>query len=608
MRTAIRKSARHLAEGLGGMALAGLAASAIVWANVGRIETAEGADCEARGELSQYAHVLEALDQQYIALRGYARTGDDRFLQSYEAHGRDIETAVAVLDAFGADDAPAMRWRIADIDRQWRAWMLAAARPAIAEARAGRRHPIDLQAGVAQMDAIRADIAFLRAGEGRVLAARDDEQRQAIRSTRLTVVIGSLLAGCFALLVGFRSFWQVIRARRQSELWAAELEDALDRANAAERAKTTFLANMSHEMRTPLNGVMGMADALSGTRLTVPQRGLLEELRISATTLDGLIGNLLAVSRGAAATDAVGPFRLGAAVREVVEAHRPQANLKGLTLGARIAPDADAEVVGDVASLRCLIGCLLSNAVKFTSRGRIFVSVARTAAGWRFEVADTGMGFDEARKAELFEVFGRSEDGATRTHGGAGVGLALAARVAVEMGGRLDARSTPGEGSVFSFEVDLPLAQAAEPDVVDPPVAERPACDHAEAPAPRILIVDDNATNRKVLELILEQLGVGWLSVENGREAVDAAANEDFAAILMDIQMPVMDGLTATREIRRRERETHHSQTPVIIVSANGQPEHVQAGRAAGAQAHLGKPVNPEQLVAALNDAWDEAA
>jgi CheY-like chemotaxis protein len=225
-----------------------------------------------------------------------------------------------------------------------------------------------------------------------------------------------------------------------------------------------------------------------------------------------------------------------------------------------------------------------------------------------FEVADTGVGFDEARKAQLFETFSQSDDSDTRRHGGAGLGLALANRLTADLGGVLKAHSSPGAGSVFRFEIEL----AAADEVTAEPLADLAASQEAGV-APqdepiRILIVDDHPTNRMVLELILEQVGAQWVSVEDGLQAVQAASREPFSAILMDIQMPVMDGLTATREIRRLEREARRPVTPVIIVSASCQPEHVAAGQAAGAQAHLGKPVNAKAVIDALNEVFQDHA
>jgi CheY-like chemotaxis protein len=355
---------------------------------------------------------------------------------------------------------------------------------------------------------------------------------------------------------------------------------------------------MSHEMRTPLNGVTGLAEALAGTRLDKPQRDLVDGIAFASATLERLIGDLLALSRGdEREPHPAAPFQLRPAVQAGARPFALAAEAKGLAFVVEVAEDADRRFSGDSATLGRLLSYLLSNGVKFTERGGVRLSVRRSADGdCLFEIADTGVGFDAARKAELFEAFAQADDGETRSHGGAGVGLALARQLAAELGGTLEAHSSPDEGSVFSFAI--PLAEVAA-------CGEAPA-DEICVGAPRVLIVDDNPVNRQVLELILDQVGVACASVENGLLAVEAARSEAFAAILMDIQMPVMDGITATREIRRIESERARPPTPVIIVSANCQPEQVEAGVRAGAQRHIGKPISAQALIEALNDVLNE--
>jgi CheY-like chemotaxis protein len=247
--------------------------------------------------------------------------------------------------------------------------------------------------------------------------------------------------------------------------------------------------------------------------------------------------------------------------------------------------------------------------VKFTEAGLVTLSVTRRGDRVRFEVLDTGDGFDADQKANLFQRFRQADNSATRKHGGAGLGLAICNDYVRLMGGQLSCDSTPGEGSVFRFTLDLPLLEGrVEP--VAAPAAEPPGG------APNndfmVLIVDDNAVNRQVMELMLESVGIGHASAQDGREGLEAMKTGAFDAVLMDIQMPVMDGLEATRRIRDWEKSTHRPRAPILIVSANCLPQHVDDGRAAGADAHLNKPVSAAELVGALQTqlqaAADEAA
>jgi CheY-like chemotaxis protein len=356
---------------------------------------------------------------------------------------------------------------------------------------------------------------------------------------------------------------------------------------------------VSHEIRTPLNGVAGLAEALARTSLDDGQRALVETIRRSAEAVDAILADVLTVSRGPSDADPaeVRAFDLGDLVQGLLAAHRPAADAKRLELVGDL-PEADNLMVeGDGPRLRRILASFLSNALKFTDEGSVRLTVAALPDdGYRFEVRDTGIGFDAAAKARLFDAFRQFDTSFTRRHGGVGLGLAVARLAADRIGGRLDCASVPGEGSTFSLELTLP--RAAE--------AAAPTASGADETPLRVLIVDDHATNRQVLEVILDQCGIARVSVENGREAVEAVRAQDFSAILMDIQMPVMDGLTATREIRRLERETGRPREPVIIVSANCQPEHVRLGEEAGAQRHLGKPVCAQQLLQTLSEVLEE--
>ena len=393
---------------------------------------------------------------------------------------------------------------------------------------------------------------------------------------------------------------------------AARLEKALEEAKAADQAKSAFLANMSHEIRTPLNGVGGVAEALARTPLDAQQARMVDLIRRSAQTVDALLANLLELTVQDTGETGVSRacFNLCRAIRAAAEPHRQGAVAKGLEFELKPATEVDVEVLGDAPGLTQILGSLIDNAVKFTERGVVTVTACALDDGrFRIEVCDTGVGFGPAERDRMFEPFHQGDDSDTRRHGGAGLGLTLARRHAARLGAELTCASVPGQGSVFTLDIALSRRPGEDAAVAAPqtPPAETPPGLAGESGF-RALIVDDNPTNRLVLEMMLQQLGAAFVSVENGQQALDAYAVARFDAVLMDIQMPVMDGLAATREIRAREKAHGLPRTPVIIVSASCLPEHLAAGRAAGADEHLAKPVNAAALIAALQAAAEVRA
>jgi signal transduction histidine kinase/ActR/RegA family two-component response regulator len=409
--------------------------------------------------------------------------------------------------------------------------------------------------------------------------------------------------------------WVMIEERRTSEggtiglrvditemkEQAAALTMALHRAEAASRAKSEFLANMSHEIRTPLNGVLGLAEVLDRTELDVRQRDLLKTIIDSAATLDGILGDLLDFSRLEAGrlTIAETDFDLGVLIEEAASPHRSAAEAKGLSFELVLDETARRRVVGDPVRLRQILTNLLSNAVKFTSQGRVGLSVAKAARGDRyyFEVRDSGIGFEPDQAERLFSRFEQADGSITRRFGGTGLGLSISRQLAELMGGQVSAAGKPGRGAVFTLMLPLSVAREA-------PAAPTPAIDRSGR-APKVLVVDDNETNRKVAELILAAIGAEVVCVEDGQAAIDAVESNAFDVVLMDLQMPVMDGLTATRAIRAREAVAGSPRLPIIVLSANVMREHIDASNAAGADDHIGKPVRAETLIAAVLQAVD---
>ncbi|MDB5470958.1 MAG: hybrid sensor histidine kinase/response regulator, partial [Caulobacter sp.] len=368
---------------------------------------------------------------------------------------------------------------------------------------------------------------------------------------------------------------------------------------ASNRAQSEFLANMSHEIRTPLNGVMGVAAALSRTALTAGQEEMVGLIRTSGQTLEAILSDLLDLARiesGKLDLKAE-PFELSASLRAIADLFRPLAADKGLSFDLDLDPSADAWFEGDAVRLRQVTGNLLSNAIKFTTRGSVSLRAFVEDGVLALAVRDTGIGFDDDFKARMFERFEQADGSITRRFGGTGLGLAISSQLARTMGGDLTAASEPGQGATFILT--LPLPCAAAPDAV---VAAAPA-EMADSRAPRVLLAEDHAVNRRVVQLLLEPAGVELTCVENGAEAVEAALSQAFDLVLMDMQMPVMDGLTAIRAIRAGET----GRTPIWALSANALPEHVRASAEAGADGHLTKPVSAEALFEALMTACSAA-
>jgi signal transduction histidine kinase/ActR/RegA family two-component response regulator len=385
---------------------------------------------------------------------------------------------------------------------------------------------------------------------------------------------------------------------------AEKLEEALREAQAANQAKSDFLANMSHEIKTPLNGVIGLADVLSRTRLDADQRDLLKTIVASAGDLDNLLGDLLDFSKLEAGKVTVdeAPFDLNEIALHCMARFKANAAEKGLELRYAIDIGDQPIVVGDAGRLKQILSNLLSNAVKFTKQGHVRLDIRRNADGAAvLTVTDTGLGFDAVKADRLFGRFEQADASTTRQFGGTGLGLSICRQLCDLMGGAIGAVGHPGKGAAFTVTLPLPPAavqtQAPAADVAS---EERKEMEEGDYPPLRIMLVDDNATNRKVVELMLAQVGAETTACENGQEAVHAFNHAPFDLILMDLQMPVMDGLSATRAIREIERVGAKIRTPLVVLSANVSPQDRAGTAEAGADAHIGKPIRADELLSTM--------
>ncbi|HEX3699699.1 MAG TPA: ATP-binding protein [Phenylobacterium sp.] len=394
---------------------------------------------------------------------------------------------------------------------------------------------------------------------------------------------------------------KVLRLEREKvDAALASLEDRVrERTAQLERAnteKSRFLANMSHELRTPLNGVIAISETLARKQTTKKGRELAELIVSSGRLLERVLTDILDFSKIEAGEIKLArdEFAMTPLVSGIAELHRASAEGKGLAFRWRVSDEADARFAGDTVRLTQVLSNLLSNAVKFTEAGEVRLEVDAYALGIRFSVADTGIGFDEEIRKRLFRRFEQADASIRRRFGGTGLGLAISRSLVELMGGHIEVASTPGEGSAFS--VFLPLERLEGEAAIE----VEDTADVLDISGARVLLAEDHPTNQKVVQLILESVGVTPLIVENGVEALAALKAGRFDVVLMDMQMPELDGLSATAMLRAHERETGTERTPVIMLTANALDEHIRAGQEAGADAHLSKPIRTLALIEAI--------
>lgn len=388
-----------------------------------------------------------------------------------------------------------------------------------------------------------------------------------------------------------------------------DLEAAKSAAEAADRAKSSFLAQMSHEIRTPLNGVLGMTAALSRTDMDDRQRRLLAVIQESGDTLLALLNDVLDLAKIEAGKLEIEEIDFN--VRDIVNSAEAifstRAHDKGLSFSVAINDCADVWCIGDPTRLRQILYNLMSNAIKFTNEGEVRVEVNgskcddNSSIDLSFTVHDSGIGMDEEGLSRLFQRFSQADSTTTRKFGGTGLGLAICKELAMMMGGNIEVVSEIGKGSSFTLKLHAQIGKApAETDAAT--FEQSLEANENNAANLKILAAEDNANNRLVLKMFLEQVGITPTFVENGKLAVEAWQNDNFDVILMDVQMPIMSGPEASFEIRRLEKEMGRTRTPIIALTANAMTHHVQECIRSGMDAHVSKPIRPDLLFAAIDE------
>jgi PAS domain S-box-containing protein len=391
--------------------------------------------------------------------------------------------------------------------------------------------------------------------------------------------------------------------RDVSEHWAVEaaLTRAAAEANAANVAKSGFLAAMGHEIRTPLNGVLGMAQAMAADDLPPKQRERLAVIRESGVALLALLNDLMDLSKIEAGRLVLeeSEFDLEEVVGAVYGTFGALAQQKGLDLRLDVDPAARGRYWGDALRVRQILNNLISNAIKFTPSGAVDVGVRRVGRLLELSVRDTGVGVAADKLAAIFKPFEQADATTSRRFGGTGLGLSICKNLAEMMGGRIEVASVEGEGACFTAALALRRVAA---DRRQPASAAEARPSAVDAAALRVLVAEDNATNQLVIRTLLEQLGVETVVVPDGGAAVDRWSAESFDAILMDIQMPRVDGPTAASIIRAREAAEGLPRIPILALTANAmahqRDEYIQAGM----DGLIAKPIVLKELVSALTD------
>ncbi len=431
----------------------------------------------------------------------------------------------------------------------------------------------------------------------RSLETQLGEQRARFKAIELIL---TALVVTLALVAGFMVMRRIEQSSRRLEVALEDMKAAKDEAERASRAKSEFVSRMSHELRTPLNAIIGFAELLQAEPLQPSHQNYVSLINRSGRHLMDLINQVLdhaKIEYGKLTLEHI-PFDFRAAIDEVSAIVSDRASGKGLEFISAIADDLPDHVMGDPTRLRQILVNLLVNAVKFTERGSVELRIAPEGERIFFSIRDTGIGMNQVALTRLFQPFGQADDSITRKYGGTGLGLLISRELVLAMGGDIEVDSAPGVGSCFWFSLPLQVASKEEVGVRSLPDQDKAGSDDSllELLGGRLLLVDDNRVNQQLASAMLKKLGLEHDIASNGCEALEMMIANAYQAVLMDMEMPEMDGLTATATWREREQSLKAKRLPIIAMTANAMREDRERCFEVGMDGYISKPINMTTL------------